>query len=344
MDVFAKPNVFARRWIELMAGVGALAGGGMYYRDELDQYYTSGKERIFGKGGRSVSDQGPGGSEEGASVEDATDEEQRYDVDAEYKGYTEQLMAAKRCGKDLREIQDAIIDDKIKKSTVAWRMTWYYLGGVSKGFRSLARQGRGMGDDLGKKPGVVVGLLYYWAGVDEVKERAASTLRGLDSGRKENEEEFPFEIGDTVSGLFAMPKLWFYEKKRENPYIWAFLRSSPITVPLAWLGWKGYKMYKNYLPNCEPIRVALVDIALLLNVYGDASPEEMDTSDFGRLAYLAHKLKLDIGLVPKQYRESFLIEVGLLHTSSLNAQQKMKVIDLMYKKYPFLAFQGMTTA
>ena len=95
---------------------------------------------------------------------------------------------------------------------------------------------------------------------------------------------------------------------------------------------------------CDPIRGALVDIALLLNVYGDAAPEEMDTSDFGRLAYLAHKLELDSGLVPTQYRESFLIEVGLLCTSSLSAKQKMKVIDLMYKKYPFLAFQGMIAA
>ena len=104
-----------------------------------------------------------------------------------------------------------------------------------------------------------------------------------------------------------------------------------------------FKWYKRPF-SCEPIRVALVDIALLLNVYGDAAPQEMDVSDFGRLAYLAHKLELDIGLVPAQYRESFLIEVGLLRTSSLNAQQKMKVIDLMYKKYPFLAFQGMITA
>lgn len=130
---------------------------------------------------------------------------------------------------------------------------------------------------------------------------------------------------------------------KENRIGLALLYSTPIAVLLGGIGFGSYKLYKKMqgVPNYDSVRAALIDIALLLNLYGDARPEEMDECDFGKLSYLVYKLQSEEATVPKQYRSSFVHEILLLKTAGLTADQKMKTIELLFKKYPFLVHQGM---
>ncbi len=133
---------------------------------------------------------------------------------------------------------------------------------------------------------------------------------------------------------------------QEYPKLWSLIKASPWVLASGIAALSVHKLYKKIrgVPNYDPLRADLVDMALLLNVYGDSHPADMDACDFGKLVYLAHKLQQEEGRVPKQHRFSFMNEVGLLQRSSLTADQKMKVIDLMYKKYPFLAQQAVPGA
>ena len=342
------PNIFARRWMELTVGTSAVIYGGVYsythkeilgkYTKTGEEYWSYAKSAVFGVCDSEVSEQ-----------------YKRYE-----SKWSEEFLPRHE---KVQDVQQKIATG-VEKSDVVRAMMGAYLDigvqGCRRVVESFAEIGHAFADGE-KRAGIAERLAGFLVpatgsvrgGLGNAAAQLASPKRS--NGRKEEvssssaaeEDELPFPVSESFYEVYNTGKLWAALQKDEHPHVWGLIRSAPFTVPLSIFAWKMSKtLYRRYtkLPNCESIRVALVDIALLLNVYGDAAPEEMDASDFGRLAYLAYKLEFDIGLVPKQYRESFLIEVGLLRTSSLNAQQKMKVIDLMYKKYPFLAFQGMITA
>jgi hypothetical protein len=89
-------------------------------------------------------------------------------------------------------------------------------------------------------------------------------------------------------------------------------------------------------PEYRPIRTALVDIAHILNLC-NAHDAEMEAADYGKLIYLVHKLRTEIHQVPTELRRRFLDDIRKLKSITLTAEKKMKVIDLMYKNYAFLA-------
>jgi len=361
LEKYYIPSIFARRWIELMTGVSALAGGGWYRythpdmlagsKETIKEYGSYAKGAIFGKCDSAA-------------------------VDEEYRKYSSIWNALDFRDKRVQSVNLEMAKPVVKRSNVIRAMMGAYLDigveGCRRVVEAFAEIGHAFADGAQRAgyferfanamvPGtgsVRNGVGHAAAQLSRSPRRGAPPVGGdmspplaaAEDGHvppSVSEENLPFPVSESFHEVYKTGKLWIALQKAEHPRAWGLIRSAPFTIPVTFFAWKMSKLlYQRYtkLPDCEPIRVALVDIALLLNVYGDAAPSEMDASDFGRLAYLAHKLELDIGLVPKQYRESFLIEVGLLRTSSLNAQQKMKVIDLMYKKYPFLAFQGMTTA
>ena len=365
LEKYYMPNIIVRRWMELIA---AATGAGVAGREVYKWQQLRGTPEAGGDGKREE----PVGGDvpmEGGMDEDAQEAltykqkiKKHWDdagrvvfgsqddakIDTQYSDYVEGLVDLKTVRTDLQEIQE-MIKKHGKRSDVTKKMIGFYWKVAFDGARQSGREFIAIFTSLlDQEPSAAERLANrFVVTTDGVRERAASAVDLLDSPPLEDgvpiKQKLPFRALESFFESFSTLKLWFNLKTIEHRPKWLLLRSAPFTLSLTWLTWKGYKLYKKP-PSCEPIRVALVDIALLLNVYGDATPEEMDPSDFGRLAYSAHKLELEIGLVPKQYRESFLIEVGLLHTSSLNAQQKIKVIDLMYKKYPFLAFQGMITA
>lgn len=328
------PSIFARRWMEMMAGAAALAGGGWYsythqeilnnYYEKTKGYFTDTKNIVFGKSDHT-------------------------DVDRQYGDYENKLKNLSTTRSDLNTIQE-MIRDKKPRSDITRKMIGFYFDTCIDGCRHIFKELKEIISSNAKKsPGLVEHMANYFLATKELRPKLEQVANQIDSedlskDSTDLKEQLPFPVGESFNESYNTFKLWIALQKVESPRIWGLIRSAPFTVPFSIITWKvGRALYKRcrVMPDCESIRVALVDIALLLNVYGDAAPERMDSTDFGRLAYLAHKLELEVGLVPKNYRESFLLEVGLLHTSSLNAQQKMKVIDLMYKKYPFLSFQGM---
>jgi hypothetical protein len=64
----------------------------------------------------------------------------------------------------------------------------------------------------------------------------------------------------------------------------------------------------------------------------------MAIDDYGRLVYHIGQLEEYhiMHNVPYRYRASFSRDVQFLKSSSLTASEKLKIIDLMYKRYPFL--------
>ena len=345
------PSLFARRWMELTAATAGVSGGCLYlhkhpdvlarYTNKSGEYWSYAKGVVFGKCDSTA-------------------------VDARYGKYRNKWWVLRSGHERVQDVKKEIGKSNVERLDVVSSMMGAYLDIGVEGCRHVVEAFAEMGHafaDGGQRAGFAEKLAnYFVSGTDMVRGgmgRVANTLSdpkkktgGSSSSSsspssEDEDEKLPFTVSESFHEVYNTGKLWIALQKVENPRIWGLIRSAPFTIPSSFFAWKMSKaLYRRYtkLPDCEPIRVALVDIALILNVYGDAAPEEMDPSDFGRLAYLAHKLELDSGLAPKQYRESFLIEIGLLRTSSLNAQQKMKVIDLMYKKYPFLAFQGMMTA
>lgn len=102
-------------------------------------------------------------------------------------------------------------------------------------------------------------------------------------------------------------------------------------VAAAYRGIKGKKRYTS-------IQRGLVDIAHILNFYNDndAYPADMGPADYGKLVYLLHKLRTEAYNVPEECRVDYLDDIKKLTSGSITAKKKMKVIDLMYKSYPFL--------
>ncbi len=372
------PNIFARRWIELTAGAAAVTGAGWYefrHPGETKKMATGTLKRTktavreiagLDEASRSGEKEEAGERRDGAPPYEQClvhflnmPSEKRktlgfttQEIELEIpkiifsKRYKERRITSddyeREKGDLLRKYKEAHPGagelEEISPSHLIHKLSLYYWDSIFTGLTHVGNKGSELGKVLCDED------MTKWNWLTAFRRSLGVFFGSFSNGEFENGEE-PF-LANGIVGYYNMFSLRNEKWTSENKRTWALIKSSPVTIPLALLCWSGYKVYrkKSHAFACDPVRVALVDIALLLNVYGDASPEEMDASDFGRLAYLAHKLELDSGLVPAQYRESFLIEVGLLRTSSLNAQQKMKVIDLMYKKYPFLAFQGMITA
>ena len=91
-------------------------------------------------------------------------------------------------------------------------------------------------------------------------------------------------------------------------------------------------------PDFTHLRLSLVDVGHLLNMYSDVKPRGMVPEDFGKLVFLVHKLEQNQYLVPKEYRQRFLEDITRLQSPKLSTQKKLMVVDFMYKTYDFLAF------
>lgn len=383
LQKYSMPGILTRRWVEVSALAAAAAYGASCELSQpgalwgiLRKTFKSGKStanEILGRPAEETVARGSATSSSAGKKEEGA-EEPSYEKYLHYfsKMSDEKRREAKFTTQEIeRELPSIILrkrldegrlkqgdyDEELKKvrneyakdhsdeelaevapSSLVGKMARYFQDEAFPGLSHVGDKGSELGamfcdEDMSK-----------WNWIAAVRKSLGQFLGSFSNGEFKNGDD-P-RLANSITGWYSMFSLRNALWKQEHPHLWGLIKTSPVTVPLTLISWNIYKMYrkKSRAFACDPIRIALVDIALLLNVYGDASPNEMEASDFGRLAYLAHKLELDINLVPKQYRESFLVEVGLLHTSSLNAKQKMKVIDLMYKKYPFLAFQGMMTA
>lgn len=169
--------------------------------------------------------------------------------------------------------------------------------------------------------------------VDEVLEDFkdyASTIIGDSSEIKDkinNILDKGEEISDKVLGLYRQLKVFA-----------AILRLVPLGVLITGAGTVLYKTYKKLRkPNYEPIRTTLVDIAHLLNCYEDAHSEQMEPEDYGKLLYLGYRLKKEKYEVPAEKRYRFVADINKLLGNQLSANKKRNVVDLMYKRYDFLA-------
>ncbi len=131
-----------------------------------------------------------------------------------------------------------------------------------------------------------------------------------------------------------------FERNVMKKQVISFAIVSAIPAYLVlWVGGKGlYALYKKIrgVAVFDSVRMALVDTAMLLNVYGNAQPSAMAPQDYGKLLYLIHKLQREQYNVPREFKASFIHDVRILQSSTLSAAQKLQAIDLMYKRYPFL--------
>lgn len=139
--------------------------------------------------------------------------------------------------------------------------------------------------------------------------------------------------------LYGQVARWNFNK--QTRIFKAILTSIPIYLVISESAKGLYALYKKLhgSSNYDAIREALVDTALLLNIYKRALPSEMAVDDYGRLIYLIGRLKDPqiMQLIPHEYRSSFASNVQFLESSTLSAAEKLNIIDLMYKRYPFLA-------
>lgn len=151
----------------------------------------------------------------------------------------------------------------------------------------------------------------------------------------------------TVQGYLFQEKFWTRMLKQHRIGI-AIISTIPLYLLLRESGKMVYALYKKIRGTMvyDAIREALVDIDLLLAIYDGARPSEMAVDDYGRLIYLIGRLKDPqmIKNVPYECRASFASHVQFLESSTLSATEKMKMIDLMYKRYPFLMYDPRYTA
>ncbi len=163
------------------------------------------------------------------------------------------------------------------------------------------------------------------------------------------------KISTVVDTVFKFPSpfwLWWQVEKwtflKQSRFFLAILTSIPVYLVLSESGKGLYTLYKKVrgVPVYDGIREALVDTAMLLNIYGDAHPSAMAIDDYGRLIYLIGRLKDPqmIKHVPYEYRTSFASNVQFLESNTLSAAEKLRMIDLMYKRYPFLVNDPRYTA
>ncbi len=193
-------------------------------------------------------------------------------------------------------------------------------------------------------------------GVDKLKKLANTFFQVEDTQKEENIglEDVARRLGEPLKKMAApidtcarLPdmfwlwmkvKMWSLEKRYR--VLLAIVTSIPIYLVASETGKGAYTLYKKIrgVTVYDAIREALIDIAILLNIYGDAHPSAMAVDDYGRLIYLIEHLKNGHTMknVPYEYRASFASHVQFLESSTLSAAEKLKMIDLMYKRYPFL--------
>lgn len=120
----------------------------------------------------------------------------------------------------------------------------------------------------------------------------------------------------------------------------------PAAVVIGGAGFGASKLYKAFKnkPDFQPMREALNDIGHLLNEEGIEKRADQAQLDEGMILYLVWKLKREEENVPALLREQYLDDVSKLGISDLDtdkkrvwtAEKKLRVIDLMYRKYDFL--------
>lgn len=126
---------------------------------------------------------------------------------------------------------------------------------------------------------------------------------------------------------------------RANRFTFTASALLPSIAAAGIIGWGGKKMWdwKSRI-NYWPIRNAIVEIGQLLNRYEDinSTNDKFGDEDYGKLIYLLDRLRhYNSTLVPSINKERFGIDIDNLE-SPITAQQKMRVIDLMYRRYDFL--------
>ncbi len=132
---------------------------------------------------------------------------------------------------------------------------------------------------------------------------------------------------------------------RANRFTFTMSALLPSLAAVGVIGWVVKKVVDYYRRvNYAPVRMALVDVGQLLNRYEDTTStnKDFEVRDYGRLIYLLDRLRhYNDKLVPVQHKERFMIDIESLE-DTITAQQKMRIIDLMYRSYDFLSpnFRG----
>ncbi len=223
-------------------------------------------------------------------------------------------------------------------------------GDVSSAFKDDSKQekqspnddNKGRGEQKEKTMATTFGDFFMSPDDRKQLKNVADTVLPTKQSSGDNNNNNKDEKDEKEESVVDAVPLYTKLVVQEHRMLLAIMKLTPYVGILGGTCFGAYMLYKKIrgVPNYDSVRSALIDIALLLNVYGDAEPEDMDECDFGKLSYLVYKLQFEEGRVPKQYRSSFLTEVALLKTARLTADQKMKTIELLFKKYPFLASQG----
>ncbi len=343
LSQYRVPNALMRRWLYVVSAVAGVAYLGSYVqknRKGLKKKVKGVKRTLKGEANRLD------GIVKRAAFGDGEEAEKR--LNQRYKEVVEvfqaiktdmgeEVLSSEDCPyKDLwRDLPESIGDGVPPDSRLVGLMAEYASECTTAQATEVvdrARSGfQGAADELNRPSGILRLNPFNIKGIYGAVQRVSEGLGD-----------------DGVQGKI-LPQAVFlrYELMlKEYRMLLAIMELTPYAGLLSGVGFGLYMLYKKIqgVPCYDSVRAALIDIALLLNVYGDAKPEDMDVCDLGRLAYLVYKLQLEEWRLPKQYRASFLNEIGLLQTSSLTADQKMKVIDLLFKKYPFLAGQGLSVA
>ncbi len=88
------------------------------------------------------------------------------------------------------------------------------------------------------------------------------------------------------------------------------------------------------------IRIALADAARVLNLYsGHDSSVTIYSEDMGRFLYSIERLYKEMRVIKEPERWEFARDLHQLAQPQLSVSQKLRLIDIMYKRYPFLVQQ-----
>lgn len=123
----------------------------------------------------------------------------------------------------------------------------------------------------------------------------------------------------------------------QNQVNFALITCIPTGAAASSIGIGIKKLYQWYsFTNYDSIRSALLTIAHLLNWYDNVEPHAMKPEHYGQLLYLSYRLQKEKSKVPQPLQAQFIRDVHYLE-GQLSAEKKLRVIDLMYKTYPFLS-------
>ncbi len=108
----------------------------------------------------------------------------------------------------------------------------------------------------------------------------------------------------------------------------------PVALSLYGLkkGWD--KLFHGKILS-EPLQHRLMLADKLLNAY-NTGDKYLDNAGFGYLHYHTHALTQYVGRIPSGQQKAFIADIAELNNPAFTVEQKLRVIDQMYRQYAFL--------